>query len=72
MKARFGIALSAGLAFSLIGCGGGGEDAPPAAPSQAEAKAALEKAGDKGQTASPGVLKKKGKTGKENTPAKPD
>lgn len=71
MKTRFGIALSAGIAFSLIGCGGSGEDAPTA-PSAAEAKAALEKAGDKGQTAKPGVLKKKGKTGVENTPAKPD
>lgn len=71
MKARFGIALSASIAFSLIGCGGAGEDAPTA-PSAAEAKAALEKAGTKGQTASPGVLKKKGKTGVENTPAKPD
>lgn len=71
MKNLFGYALSAGIAFSVMGCGGGA-DAPPSAPSAAEAKAAQEKAGDKGQTAAPGVLKKRGKTGVENTPAKPD
>ena len=75
MKSRICAGLIAGFSLTLIGCGVGGEDAPPTAPSEAEAKAALEKAGatDSGST-KPGVLKKKSgrKSAGENTPAKAD
>jgi hypothetical protein len=76
MKSRICAGLIAGgFSLTLIGCGAGGEDAPPTAPSQAEAKAALEKSGatDSGST-TPGVVKKKSgrKSAGENTPAKAD
>lgn len=75
MKSKFCAGLVACFSLTLIGCGAGGEDAPPKAPTQAEAQAALDKAGatDSGST-KPGVLKKKSgrKSAGENTPAKAD
>jgi hypothetical protein len=75
MKSHLCAVLLGAFSLALVGCGGGGEDAPPKAPSQADAKAALEKSGakDSGST-SPGVLKRPGKkkSASENTPAKPD
>lgn len=75
MKSRLCAGLVAAFTLTLIGCGSGGEDAPPIAPTQEEAKAALEKAGatDSGST-KPGVLKKKSgrKSAGENVPAKAD
>ena len=73
MKSRLCAGLLAAFTLTLIGCGAG-EDAPPKAPTQAEAKAALEKAGasNSGST-TPGVLKKAGrKSAGENVPAKAD
>ena len=75
MKSRLCAGLVAAFTLTLSGCGSGGEDAPQKAPTQEEAKAALEKAGatDSGST-TPGVLKKKSgrKSAGENVPAKAD